>query len=42
VFCPGQGQISVEPGLQGRFWSSAAKRSGIRAPSVIDVELSVK
>jgi hypothetical protein len=42
TFWPGHGQISLEPGLQGRFGSSAAKRAGMRAPSAIDVDVSVK
>src|SRR6185503_14462495 len=42
TFWPGHGQISVEPGRHGRFGSSAAKRAGMRAPSAIDVDVSVK
>ena len=32
----------VEPGLQARCLSSAPKRTGMRAPSLIDVDVSVK
>src|SRR5262245_54941862 len=42
TFCPGQGQISVEPGRHGRFGSSATKLTGMRAPSWIDDDVSVK
>src|SRR5262245_22059005 len=42
TFVPGHGQISVEPGRHGSLGSSAANRGAIRAPSLIDVDVSVK
>jgi len=42
TICPGHRQISVDPGLQGRFGLSAAKRAGMGAPSFIDVDVTVK
>ena len=35
-------QISVEPGLQGRLGSSAPNLNGMRAPSLIELEVRVK
>src|SRR4051812_33621397 len=42
TFWPGHAQISVDPGLHGRFGSSAPNLNGMRAPSAMDFEVSVK
>src|SRR5258705_13213000 len=41
TFLPGQGQMAGLRGLQARFWSSPPKRTGMRAPSLIEVEVRV-
>src|SRR3954470_6984668 len=42
TFLPGQGQIKVGArGEQARFWSSPPKRTGMRAPSLIELEVRV-
>src|SRR5476651_194145 len=41
TFLPGQGQMAGLRGLQARFWSSPPKRSGMRAPSWIELEVRV-
>src|SRR5471032_710956 len=41
TFLPGQGQMAGLRGLQARFWSSPPKRTGIRAPSLIELEVRV-
>src|SRR3954464_12927251 len=41
MFLPGQGQMAGLRGLQARFWSSPPKRTGMRAPSLMEVEVRV-
>src|SRR5882724_11358943 len=41
MFLPGQGQMAGLRGLHARFWSSPPKRTGMRAPSLMEVEVRV-
>ena len=41
TFLPGQGQMAGLRGLQARFWSSPPKRTGMRWPSLMEVEVRV-
>src|SRR5450755_3302266 len=41
TFLPGQGQMAGFRGLQARLGSSPPKRTGMRAPSLIEVEVRV-
>src|SRR5215471_4667183 len=41
MFLPGQGQMAGLRGEQARFWSSPPKRTGMRSPSLIEVEVRV-
>src|SRR5688572_24550553 len=42
TFLPGQGQMAGLRGEQARLGSSAPNRTGIRIPSLIEVEVTVK
>src|SRR6478736_2237897 len=41
TFLPGQGQMAGLRGEQARFWSSPPRRTGMRMPSFMEVEVRV-